>query len=336
MIADEASLSTLRSHTGLLSRAWGWLQARQVVRSSTRRLRVAETVSLGEKRFVAVVQVDGRHFLLAGGPTNIVLLAQLDTKEAFGDVLKKTLTAPRKQVAKRKQPANFSTQEQVNRTNSHEDVPQKTATAGGKQRAKPAAKQTAFEQGRPNGPLTNHLNGTNNSATRCGRRCLPAASRGIMSGSRIPNRKQNRRGTSREEHLIAPAMLCVMLCLGATSSDAMATPVRAVSGAGLGVVLSPSLPMLLAAGPIQLGAEPSNPNELRITGLGGVDAVDRRHHDDFPDPHSFHAHLHDAIRKATDCLSFPQAGAGPADDAIEPDPYWLVGDHDLLPHAAGG
>ena len=37
----------------------------------------------------------------------------------------------------------------------------------------------------------------------------------------------------------------------------------------LGVVLSPSLPMLLAAGPIQLGAEPSNPNELRITGLGG-------------------------------------------------------------------
>ena len=56
---------------------------------------MAETVSLGEKRFVAVVQVDGRHFLLAGGPTNIALLAQLDTKEAFEDVLKKTLTIPR-------------------------------------------------------------------------------------------------------------------------------------------------------------------------------------------------------------------------------------------------
>ena len=56
---------------------------------------MAETVSLGEKRFVAVVQVDGRHFLLAGGPTNIVLLAQLDAKDAFEDVLKKTLTVSR-------------------------------------------------------------------------------------------------------------------------------------------------------------------------------------------------------------------------------------------------
>jgi flagellar biogenesis protein FliO len=160
VIADEASLSTLRNHTGLLSRAWEWLQARQVARSSTRRLRVAETVSLGEKRFVAVVQVDGRHFLLAGGPTNIVLLAQLDTKEAFGDVLKKTLTAPRKQVAKRKRPANFATQEQVNPTNSHKDVLQKTVTSRLKQKAKPAGKQTAFAQGPSSAPLTNHLNGT--------------------------------------------------------------------------------------------------------------------------------------------------------------------------------
>ena len=55
---------------------------------------MAETVSLGEKRFVAVVQVDGRHFLLAGGPSNIVLLAQLDAKDAFEDVLKNTLTDP--------------------------------------------------------------------------------------------------------------------------------------------------------------------------------------------------------------------------------------------------
>ena len=53
VLADEVSLSTLRRHTGLLSRAWGWLQARQVTRSSIRRLRVAEIVSLGEKRFVA-------------------------------------------------------------------------------------------------------------------------------------------------------------------------------------------------------------------------------------------------------------------------------------------
>jgi flagellar biogenesis protein FliO len=102
VLADDAQLSALRSQTGLLSRFWSWLQARRTDRSSDKRLRVAETVSLGEKRFVAVVQVDGRHFLLAGGPTNIALLAQLDTNEPFEDVLRKTMTVPPKPPAKRK------------------------------------------------------------------------------------------------------------------------------------------------------------------------------------------------------------------------------------------
>jgi flagellar biogenesis protein FliO len=144
VLADEVSLSTVRSHAGLFSRAWGWLRARQVAQSSSRRLRVAETVSLGEKRFVAVVQVDGRHFLLAGGPTNIVLLAQLDAKDAFEDVLKKTLTVPGKQVAKRKRPAKRASKQNaarqtavgappithLNGTENFGDVLQKTMSAG--------------------------------------------------------------------------------------------------------------------------------------------------------------------------------------------------------------
>jgi flagellar biosynthetic protein FliP len=48
----------------------------------------------------------------------------------------------------------------------------------------------------------------------------------------------------------------------------MAPPRRAGAGETSGVVLSPSLPMLLAAAPIQLSTAPANPNELRITGLG--------------------------------------------------------------------
>src|ERR1700761_551914 len=76
-LADEAILRTLRPPTGLLSRLREWIEGRRLARSSDKRLRVAEIVSLGEKRFVAVVQVDGRHFLLAGSPNNIVLLAQL-------------------------------------------------------------------------------------------------------------------------------------------------------------------------------------------------------------------------------------------------------------------
>jgi flagellar biogenesis protein FliO len=160
VFADEASLSTLRSHTGLLSRAWEWLQARHVTRSSTRRLRVAETVSLGEKRFVAVVQVDGRHFLLAGGPTNIVLLAQLDEKDAFEDVLKKTLTVPAKQAPKRKRSANVVLQTQEKRTNRLADLSQKTAAAGGKQPAKAANKQDGATQRAVGASPITHLNGT--------------------------------------------------------------------------------------------------------------------------------------------------------------------------------
>jgi flagellar biogenesis protein FliO len=191
-LADEASLRTLRGHTGLLSRAWGWLQARQLARSGTRRLRVAETVSLGEKRFVAVVQVDGRHFLLAGGPSNIVLLAQLDTREPFQDVLKKTLTAPGKQAAKRKRPAHLARQAQANRTTRPEDVAQKTATAPGKQPAKQAGKQNGFEQRPASGPVATHLNGAANFSELLHK---------SMSGARQPgnhSRKQNSKSTTEQ------------------------------------------------------------------------------------------------------------------------------------------
>jgi flagellar biogenesis protein FliO len=187
VLADEASLSTLRSRTGLLSRAWGWLQSRQVARSNTRRLRVAETVSLGEKRFVAVVQVDGRHFLLAGGPTNIVLLAQLDPNDAFEEVLKKTLTAPGKQVAKRKRPADFARQAQVNRTNGLEPIAQKTATAHSRQPAKRASNQNAFRQGSVSVPPITHLNGTENF----GDVLQKTMSAGSQSGNN-PNKQNSR------------------------------------------------------------------------------------------------------------------------------------------------
>jgi flagellar biogenesis protein FliO len=101
VIADTASLNTIRASAGFFARVWAWVLGRYSARSNNKRLRVAETVSLGERRFVAVVQVDGRHFLLAGSPTNIVLLAQLDDKEPFEKVLKKTMTLPRKRPPKR-------------------------------------------------------------------------------------------------------------------------------------------------------------------------------------------------------------------------------------------
>jgi flagellar biogenesis protein FliO len=70
-----------------------------VAHSSSKRLQVAATVSLGEKRFVAVIQVDGLQFLVGGGATNVALLAQLKDNESFGNLLKETMTAPEKQTA---------------------------------------------------------------------------------------------------------------------------------------------------------------------------------------------------------------------------------------------
>jgi hypothetical protein len=59
-----------------LVRAWSWLRTKYV-QTATKRLRVAETVSLGEKRFVSIVSIEGREFLIGGGTSGVTLLAQL-------------------------------------------------------------------------------------------------------------------------------------------------------------------------------------------------------------------------------------------------------------------
>jgi hypothetical protein len=134
--------------------------------------------------------------------------------------------------------------------------------------------------------------------------------------------------------LIIQVMLCLMISLAATA--AKASPLQGNAGAGTTPVaeLQPSAAAPSAPAPIQLGTTASNPNELRITGLGGgSDAMDHCNPADIPDPHTIDPHLHDALRTATDCLSLPPAGARPSDNAIQPDPGWLIGDHDLLSDA---
>ncbi len=63
----------------LLTRALAWLNTN---RSTPRRLRVLETVTLGDKRLVAVIQAEGRRFLVGGGPSGVSLLTPLD--QAYG------------------------------------------------------------------------------------------------------------------------------------------------------------------------------------------------------------------------------------------------------------
>jgi flagellar biogenesis protein FliO len=51
-------------------------------RRSARRLRLSETLSLGEKRFLAVVQFQQQEFLVGGTGNSIALLARLDAPGA--------------------------------------------------------------------------------------------------------------------------------------------------------------------------------------------------------------------------------------------------------------
>ena len=60
---------------------WNWLagRARQWRSRSPRHLRLCETLALGERRFVAVVQFEEQKFLIGGTGTSVGLLARLSS-----------------------------------------------------------------------------------------------------------------------------------------------------------------------------------------------------------------------------------------------------------------
>ncbi len=59
-----------------------WLLAQRTARISSKRLRVVETVSLGDKRFAALLSVDGAEFLIGGSGSSVAMLASLDRSAA--------------------------------------------------------------------------------------------------------------------------------------------------------------------------------------------------------------------------------------------------------------
>ncbi len=58
------------------ARAW-WKHFRRLSQRRPRRLRLCESLPLGERRFVAVVEFERSRFLVGGTPASLVLLAQL-------------------------------------------------------------------------------------------------------------------------------------------------------------------------------------------------------------------------------------------------------------------
>jgi flagellar biogenesis protein FliO len=60
--------------SGLSATCGRWLRSRR----EAKRLRLTETLSLGERRFVAVVEFERKRYLLGGTAASVVLLAELD------------------------------------------------------------------------------------------------------------------------------------------------------------------------------------------------------------------------------------------------------------------
>jgi Flagellar biosynthesis protein, FliO len=72
---------TLRTVSQYLQAGWKWLERKRTQQLSSRRLRLAETISLGEKRSVSIVQVDGAQFLIGCSSGSVQLLAVLDKQD---------------------------------------------------------------------------------------------------------------------------------------------------------------------------------------------------------------------------------------------------------------
>jgi hypothetical protein len=91
LVPPPENIKLGKGWTDLLSRALSWLRGDP---PAPKRLRLAETVSLGEKRFVAIIHAEGHKFLVGGGASGVVLLTDLDegTKsldnvQAFGELV---------------------------------------------------------------------------------------------------------------------------------------------------------------------------------------------------------------------------------------------------------
>jgi hypothetical protein len=74
----RTQVNTLHTAFALLRSGWRWLETKRTQQLTSRRLRVTETVSLGEKRSVSIVQVDGAQFLIGSSASSVQLLAVLD------------------------------------------------------------------------------------------------------------------------------------------------------------------------------------------------------------------------------------------------------------------
>lgn len=78
--------SIFSANAGWLNRIWQALP-RLRMQKAVRRLRLCESVSLGEKRLVAVVEYERQRFLIGGSAQSVSLLARLGEGTDFSELL---------------------------------------------------------------------------------------------------------------------------------------------------------------------------------------------------------------------------------------------------------
>jgi flagellar biogenesis protein FliO len=86
-IVDESRTIPSAADRGqiLLARIWRpfqWMLQRVTVKQARKNLKVCENISLGEKRFVAVIQVDEERFLIGGSSSSVSLLTRLQEQKS--------------------------------------------------------------------------------------------------------------------------------------------------------------------------------------------------------------------------------------------------------------
>jgi flagellar biogenesis protein FliO len=81
----EQSVQPGKTAQSLLAAIFRRIRSMALTHRAARRLRVCETLSLGEKRLLAVVEYDSHKFLLAATPQNISLLHSLKEDSAGTD-----------------------------------------------------------------------------------------------------------------------------------------------------------------------------------------------------------------------------------------------------------
>ncbi len=77
------SIDALRTAWDTLQRACRWIQHKRIQQFSSRRMRVAESISLGEKRTISIVVVDGAQYLIGSSSGGVQLLTKLDQPSAL-------------------------------------------------------------------------------------------------------------------------------------------------------------------------------------------------------------------------------------------------------------